>query len=98
MKFEVETSSLSYTVQKMEAELNKIKETAKKLYSALTTLDGMWDGAAHDTFAAQYQSDQKLLENMSRTISGVIEGMDEARKTYEQCEQSVETEIRKIAI
>ncbi len=98
MKFEVDTSSLGSTIRSMDAELNKIASISKRLYGALSALDGMWVGAAHDTFAAQYQADQQVLGNMSKTISGVIEGLENARKTYENCEQSVETEIRKIAI
>lgn len=98
MTFEVETSSLNSTVKSMETELNNITEISKRLYSALNALDGMWIGTAHDTFAAQYQADQQMLRNMSKTISSVIEGMDSARRTYEQCEQSVKSEIGKIAV
>lgn len=98
MKFEVNTSSLSYTIQKMNEELSNITGIAKNLYAALTALEGMWEGASHDIFAAQYQNDQQTLENMTKTLSNVIKGLDEARKVYEQCEDSVETEIRKIAV
>lgn len=97
-RFEVETSSLSSTVKSMESELDNIHNIIERLYSALSALDGMWIGSAHDMFAAQYQADQQMLKNMSKTIAGVIEGMSSARKTYEQCEQSVKTEIQKISI
>ncbi len=96
--FEVETSSLNSTVKNMESELSRITEISKRLYAALSALDGMWIGAAHDAFAAQYQADQEMLNKMSQTIDAVIEGMDSARKTYEQCEQSVKSEIQKVAI
>ena len=98
MKFEVETASLNTTVGKMDEELNKIIENSNRLYEALEALDGMWKGTAHDTFAAQYISDQNVLNQMCKTISEVIQGMGEARKTYEESEQSVKNEIRKIAI
>ena len=98
MKFEVDTSSLNNTVQQMQAELTKIEQAGKNLYSALEALEGMWEGTAHDTFAIQYRNDQEMLDKMKKTISNVIKDMGEARMTYEQCEQSVETEIRKIAI
>lgn len=98
MRFEVETSSLESTIDSMDAELDKIGQISKRLYTALEVLDSMWVGAAHDVFAVQYQSDQQKLSQMCKTISGVLEGLDEARRTYEQCEQSVETEIKKIRV
>ena len=98
MTFEVETASLNSTVRSMEAELNKITTLASKLYTALEALDGMWVGAAHDSFAAQYAQDQQILDNMRKTIDGVIEGMDKARKKYDTCEQSVSNAIKKISI
>lgn len=98
MRFEVETPSLNSTVKSMQEELNQITELSKQLYSALTVLDGMWVGAAHDTFAQQYQADQTVLDKMRGTIQAVISGMDSARKTYDQCEASVKTAIQKIAI
>lgn len=98
MTFEVETASLDSTVRSMESELSKIATLTTQLYAALEALDGMWVGAAHDTFAAQYAGDQQILENMRRTIDGVIEGMDKARKQYDTCEQSVSNAIKKISI
>ena len=98
MTFEVETQSLNATIRNMQTELSNIAKITTKLYAALDTLDAMWEGAAHDTFAAQYLSDQEMLGNMSKTISAVIQGLENARKKYDQCEQSVGTEIKKIAI
>ena len=98
MTFEVETASLASTIKQMDAELDSILTTSKDLYAALEALDGMWVGTAHDTFAAQYHTDQQILNGMIKTIMSVIEGMDDARAEYEQCEKSVETEIRKIAV
>lgn len=98
MTFEVETSSLNSTVKSMETELQKISEVSKRLYQALEALDAMWVGAAHDTFSLQYESDQATLRSMIKTISAVIEGLDKARRTYEDCEHSVKTEIKKIVI
>lgn len=98
MRFEVDTSSLSYTIKSMEGELSEVDNLIKELYAALTAMDGMWEGAAHDTFAAQYLEDQKVLANMRVTIAEVISGLEGARKNYEQCENSVETEIKKIAV
>ena len=98
MTLEVETASLASTVRQMDAELENILTAKQKLYAALEALDGMWTGAAHDTFASQYSQDQQILTGMIRTIMSVIEGMEDARAEYERCEQSVETEIRKIAV
>ena len=98
MKFEVDTSSLDYTVKSMETELSAVANLTKELYAALTAMDGMWVGAAHDTFAVQYETDQAVLANMRKTIDAVIKGMEAARKNYEQCESSVKTEIKKISV
>ena len=98
MIFEVETASLSSTIRSMETEMQNISKIGKQLYTALEALDGMWEGAAHDTFAAQYLADQQMLSEMCKTIDGIINGLESARKKYDECEQSVANEIKKIAI
>lgn len=98
MKFEVETASLNATVKNINSELSEIIDKSNRLYEALEELDSMWVGTAHDTFSAQYKADQQILGETCKKISAVSEGLDAARKTYEQCEQSVEAEIRKIVI
>lgn len=98
MTFEVETSSLGRTIEDMAAELDKIGGVGKELFNAVAALDGMWEGAAHDTFVAQYQADQEVLSQMTRTIADIIDGLRDARKTYQECEQSVKTKIDKIVI
>ncbi|MBQ2245238.1 MAG: WXG100 family type VII secretion target [Oscillospiraceae bacterium] len=98
MRFEVETASLAHTISSMDTELDKIAKVTKKLYSALLTLDGMWDGPSHDTFQMQYAQDQQVLGQLGTRITQVVQGLEDARKDYEQCEQSVKTEVSKIRI
>ena len=98
MTFEVETASLNATIRNMQAEADRIANTSKNLYAALEALDGMWVGAAHDTFAAQYLADQEVLGKMQQTIMNVIKGLENARSEYDRCEENVSAEIKKIAI
>lgn len=98
MTFEVETSSLDHTIDAMTSELESISQISKRLYASLTALDGMWEGVAHSTFANQYLTDQEKLGEMATTISKVIEGLESARKTYEEYEQRIRNKVNKIRI
>lgn len=98
MKFEVDTNQLASTVQKMYDTLNDIRMAKTRMYQALESLDGMWEGVAHDTFKAQYISDDQILTNLSNTIESVIESNDAAKTAYETCEQSVLDQINRISI
>ena len=44
-------------VQSYQETLNQISQNREKMYQALESLNGMWQGSAHDAFTAQYQSD-----------------------------------------
>lgn len=89
MKFEVETTQVASTVKKMQNTLNQIEKQRKSMYRAINEMEGMWVGEAHTEFAKSFQSDDMMMQNLIREIQSFIDGVSEARKGYEQCEQDV---------
>lgn len=98
MVFEVDTGRVAEAVTSLQSELDAIKKEKTAMYTALEALDGMWEGAAHDDFAAQYAADNEKLTALCTTVQSIIENISAARSAYDTCEQSVKGEISKVQV
>lgn len=98
MKFDVETGQVNTMVQSYQETLNQISQNREKMYQALESLNGMWQGSAHDAFIAQYQSDNQEMQQLIRELQRVAENISKARAEYDTCEQNVKSEIAAIQI
>lgn len=98
MKFDVETGQVNTMVQSYQETLNQISQNREKMYQALESLNGMWQGSAHDAFTAQYQSDNQEMQQLIKELQRVAENISKARVEYDTCEQNVKSEIAAIQI
>lgn len=98
MKFEVDTNQLAAAVGSLQETLNEISDNQAKMYSVIESLEGMWKGEAHDTFAAQYENDNEMMAALIQDIDIVIENFGTARESYDTCEESAKDIARQIQI
>ncbi|MCQ2509345.1 MAG: WXG100 family type VII secretion target [Lachnospiraceae bacterium] len=98
MKFEVYTDQVARLASSMESELAQVDELRQNMFRSMEDLDAMWEGSSHDAFAAQYFKDEQTVQELCNTITKLIEHIKEARKQYEQCEQSVKDMVNSIQI
>ena len=88
-EIEVDTEILQSQISQLEETLQATRMTLEKLTERVESLQSMWNGPAHDEFNRQYELDRERMENMCMIIQNVIEGMQQARLAYDQCEVEV---------
>lgn len=98
MKFEVDTNQLAAAVRSLQDDLNGISDQRAKMYSSIRALDGMWMGASHDAFLAQYESDNEMMVELIRDLSAVFGNFGTARDNYDTCEESAKDIAKQIRV
>lgn len=98
MKFEVYTDKVDSVARMMQQELDAVRQMKKQMYNSLEGLDGMWQGSAHDAFKIQYSNDNQIMTELCREIQEFIDCVNQSRKSYDECEQSVREQIARIQI
>lgn len=95
---EVNTSTLSGDINQMQNLLSQIVSAKEGVKNSIQTLDGMWKGVAHDTFMSAFAEDYELFNQLCETISKIIGCMENARSTYDSCEERVRAAVDAIRI
>lgn len=95
---EVNTSTLSGDINKMQDLLSQIVSGKEGVSESVHALDSMWSGTAHDTFMAAFAEDYELFNQLCSTISKIILCMENAKVTYDNCEDRVRTAVNAIHI
>lgn len=98
MKFQVDTARLESEVDSMSQDVESLKNHAAAVQRALSELDGMWAGAAHDEFVVQRDNDYRVLTTFLDSLQKGISQMGKARQQYDTCEENVKARIRSIRV
>ncbi len=97
-EIEVDTDGLQAQINQLEETLRMTRDDLAKLTERVDSLQAMWNGPAHDEFNKQYQRDRERMENMCLIIQNVIDGMQQARVEYDQCESEVGSVVASIHV
>ncbi|MCR5526156.1 MAG: WXG100 family type VII secretion target [Lachnospiraceae bacterium] len=68
------------------------------VFSDINSLNSMWTGNAHDTFMNQFNADSDTMKEMLKLLKQFGTDLENAKKEYTQCEQSVEEIISAIKV
>ena len=94
----INTSTLSGDIDKLQQQLNIIRNDLSKMYQAVHTLDTMWYGPANAAFNMQFNKDKNDMTELCNTVQRIIDCMEYAKKEYNSCEGEVSGIIDSIAI
>ena len=94
----INTSTLSQDIEKLQQQLNRIRNDLNKMYQAVHTLDTMWDGPANAAFNMQFNKDKNDMTELCNTVQKIIDCMEYAKKEYNFCEAEVGSIIDSISI
>lgn len=94
----VNTPTLASDIEKLQGQLNSIRDDMDKMYEAVRVLDNMWDGPANETFKQQFQADQEEMAALCDTVQKLIGYMTYARGEYNICENEISGIIASIRI
>ncbi len=97
-EIEVDSEILQSQINQLTDTLERTRETFNQLTERVESLQAMWNGPAHDEFNRQYELDRERMENMCQIIANIIEGMQQARIAYDQCENEVGDIVASISV
>ncbi len=97
-EIEVDSEILQSQINQLSDTLERTRETLNQLTERVESLQAMWNGPAHDEFNRQYELDRERMENMCQIIANIIEGMQQARIAYDQCENEVGDIVASISV
>lgn len=97
-KIRVNTKSLDATKSNVSRQIKEIRRQIGLLYDDVKTLNGMWEGDAHDTFSNEFMADIRKLENLCGRLDDIVSYEDNAINEYQKCESKVSELISSISI
>lgn len=98
MKFEVDTNRVGMTATRMQELINTVANNRKSMMDAVSSLNGMWVGEAHDAFVAQFQRDNSDMITLIQELEAITELFLDAKHAYEDCENSAKEMISSLQI
>ena len=69
-------------------------ETFSEMTESLNNLNGMWEGGAHDALMERFARDTEFIETYIAYLEDYRNELEEANRSYTDCEVRVEDEIR----
>ena len=98
MNIEINTETLKSDAGRMNEQLTRVRTAMNNMNSAISTLNGMWKGAANQAFTAQYASDYDNMTAVCDTVGKIISDMKSAADKYNKCDSEVKSIINSIRI
>ncbi len=93
---EIDINVLSSQISQLEDTLSRTQAALDNLTDRVESLQSMWNGPGHDKFNEQYELDRQHMQNMCQIIRNIIDGMEQARLLYTQCESEVDNAVASI--
>jgi len=97
-KIRVNTDSLNRTRENVANQIKQIRGQITNMYGEITALNSMWEGEAHAAFDTHFKSDVKNLENLCKSLDGIVNYENNAVTEYNRCERNVASLINSIKV
>lgn len=94
----VNTDDLQRDINEMRNSLNQVKRRTDSMFQEINSLNGMWEGPAHEAFSRQFSADYQVMQELQKEVSRLIECMQYADKEYLSCESAINTIINSIRL
>lgn len=85
-------------IQEVQKKIATMEQAYRNMFEEIYSLSGMWEGGAHDTYMAQFQTDTQNMEQVFKNLKAFQESLNEAYVKFGQCEQSVEEVVRRVQV
>lgn len=76
--------------------LESFKAAVNEIIETINTLNGMWEGSAHEAFMNAFASDEEYLKGYISFLDNIKHELEEAKSVYAECETCVEGDINKM--
>lgn len=88
-RIRVEIGALGSAANELTNMAARMESEAERLFSAINALSGMWEGEAHDVFAASAAQDAERMKELINKAKEIAEKFSEAKNEYTACEDEV---------
>ena len=78
--------------------LERMHSTANRVFEELASLNGMWEGSAHQVFNDQFLADADNMENLYQFLKRYLSGLEEDARRFSKCESDIDQIIKNIQI
>ena len=95
---EVSIITLEQDTDTMLEALNGLKQKIQEIDDIVTSLNGVWESEAKRNFMLHYENDKQAFLTMFENVDEVLKSMQNAKKAYERCENTVYQKITAIKI
>ncbi len=94
----INTDSLNSDISRIEQTERSIENVKNSINASIRSLNGMWQGPAHDKFEAQFAKDYEAMNEICEMLKDIIGNLKYARKGYDTCEDKVGDIVRSIKV
>ena len=95
---EVSITTLGQDTDTMLETLNGLKQKIQEIDDIVTSLNGVWESEAKRSFMLHYENDKQAFLTMFENVDEVLKSMQNAKKAYARCENTVYQKITAIKI
>lgn len=94
----IDTRQLSAGIRDMREDLDQLHSCSMRLMDAVQQLSGLWEGPAHAVFADAFQRDSQWLEQQLKGLVNYTNDLEQARRDYDRCDETVRGLVNSIQI
>ena len=98
MQIEIDVQQLSADIRALEERKEALLNAKGQVMSCMDKVNGMWEGAAHDSFVRQLTQDAQQLTEMMENIEHLLDSMKYAKAEYGKCADTVAEKIAAIRL
>lgn len=98
MNIEISTDRLEADINKMQENLDNLRNAKDQVYRCLQQLNSMWEGKAQMVFNNQTRIDEMIMMSLCANINNLIECMQYAKSEYIRCNEDVNSKIASIRL
>ena len=86
-------AELRTSANNFRAKSDEITDILKYLLTEVNNLESTWDGAAQDTFFAQYNELQTPLNQFPEILNGIASQLDAVAQTREETDNALASQL-----
>lgn len=93
---EIETNALNSDKNCISEELQRIREDLQKLQQETESMNSAWEGPASTAYQAKMTEELENAMSVCSYLAEYVVCIEQAARAYVQCEQSVDSIVKRI--
>lgn len=93
-----ELDRFRHDISSIELDIANLEGIYNGLCNSVQSLNGMWEGGAHEMYQAQFINDDESMKLVFKNLYAFKKELDQAYRKFQTCEQNVENTIRSVEL